>query len=305
MGNNQTKQKYINDIKNNVEYDSYKIFNLDKNFTWDALKKSYKKLALKAHPDKGGDKIIFDYITEKFYELANEYKLRTSNKNYNELKNDFADYVEKNNKPDYNDKFNDNLTASERINKHFNETKIYDEDFDFGYGDTMLKSTKERQDFKFENIFGNKQYSNKSFNEAFDKNVTISKEVVKYDEPKPMILAKSLNYSEIGAGKNSDYSSSVEKTNNLAYTDYMKAHSTNRLVNASELNNFKEFKNADEYKKYSDRKLNKKYTSKELDLISKKEQEEEQNELERLERIKKQNVEILKAYNKANSLMLR
>lgn len=305
MGNNQTKQKYINDIKNNVEYDSYKIFNLDKNFTWDALKKSYKKLALKAHPDKGGDKIIFDYITEKFYELANEYKLRTSNKNYNELKNDFADYVEKNNKPDYNDKFNDNLTASERINKHFNETKIYDDDFDFGYGDTMLKSTKERQDFKFDNIFGNKQYSNKSFNEAFDKNVTISKEVVKYNEPKPMILAKSLNYSEIGSGKNSDYSSSVEKTNNLAYTDYMKAHSTNRLVNASELNNFKEFKNADEYKKYSDRKLNKKYTSKELDLINKKEQEEEQKELERLERIKKQNVEILKAYNKANSLMLR
>ena len=305
MGNNQTKQKYINDIKNNVEYDSYKIFNLDKNFTWDALKKSYKKLALKAHPDKGGDKIIFDYITEKFYELANEYKLRTSNKNYNELKNDFADYVEKNNKPDYNDKFNDNLTASERINKHFNETKIYYDDFDFGYGDTMLKSTKERQDFKFDNIFGNKQYSNKSFNEAFDKNVTISKEVVKYNEPKPMILAKSLNYSEIGSGKNSDYSSSVEKTNNLAYTDYMKAHSTNRLVNASELNNFKEFKNADEYKKYSDRKLNKKYTSKELDLINKKEQEEEQKELERLERIKKQNVEILKAYNKANSLMLR
>ena len=34
MGNNQTKQKYINDIKNNVEYDSYKIFNLDKNFTF-------------------------------------------------------------------------------------------------------------------------------------------------------------------------------------------------------------------------------------------------------------------------------
>jgi curved DNA-binding protein CbpA len=305
MGNNQTKQKYINDIKNNVEYDSYKIFNLDKNFTWDGLRKSYKKLALKAHPDKGGDKIIFDYITEKFYELANEYKLRTSNKNYNELKNDFADYAEKNNKPEHNDKFNDDLTTSERINKHFNETKIYDDDYDFGYGDTMIKSTKERLDFKFENIFGNKQYSNKSFNEVFDKNVTISNEVVKYDEPKPMILAKNLNYSEIGAGKNSDYSSSVEKTNNLAYTDYMKAHSTNRLVNASELNNFKEFKNADEYKKHSDRKLNKKYTSKELDLISKKEQEEEKKELDRLERIKKQNIEILKAYNKANSLMLR
>jgi len=31
MGNNQVKQKYINDIQNNVEYDSYEIFKLNKN----------------------------------------------------------------------------------------------------------------------------------------------------------------------------------------------------------------------------------------------------------------------------------
>ena len=120
MGNNQIKQQYISDIKNNIEYDSYEIFNLKKNFSWNELKKSYKKLALKAHPDKGGDKILFDFITEKFYILANEYELRISNKNYNELKDDYTNYIQKNTNTSSN-KYDDKLTVNERINKHFND----------------------------------------------------------------------------------------------------------------------------------------------------------------------------------------
>lgn len=304
MGNNQIKQQYISDIKNNIEYDSYEIFNLKKNFSWNELKKSYKKLALKAHPDKGGDKILFDFITEKFYILANEYELRISNKNYNELKDDYTNYIQKNTNTSSN-KYDDKLTVNERINKHFNETRVEDDDYDFGYGDTMIKSTKNREDFKFNNIFDTKKFTNKSFNEVFDKNVTISKQIVKYEEPKPMILAKNLNFSEIGNAKSEDYSSSVEKTNNLAYTDYMKAHSTNRLVDASELNNYKKFKNTHEYKKYSDKRTNKVFNSKELTLINNKKEEEEIKELERLERIKKQNINIRHAYDKANSLFLK
>jgi len=303
MGNTQIKEKYINDIKNEIEYDSYKIFGLSKNFTWDELKRSYKKLALKAHPDKGGDKIIFDYLTNKFYELANDYKMRTNNKNYNELKNDFNDFIHTN-KTNVS-KFDDDLSLNDRINKHFESTKIYDDDIDFGYGDKMSESTEAREDFKFNNIFQNRKFDNKSFNNIFDKNVTLSREVVKHQEPKPMILAKSLAYSEIGAGKNNDYSSSVEKSKNLAYTDYMKAHSLNRLVDSTEFNNIKNFKDTDEYKKYSDKKIKKKFSSKELKIIEDNKLLEEKLENERLERIKKKDIQILDAYNKANALMLK
>lgn len=242
-------------------------------------------------------------MTNKFYELANDYKMRTDNKNYNELKNDFNDFIHTN-KTNVS-KFDDDLSLNDRINKHFESTKIYDEDIDFGYGDKMSESTEAREDFKFNNIFQNRKFDNKSFNNIFDKNVTISREVVKHQEPKPMILAKSLAYSEIGAGKNNDYSSSVEKSKNLAYTDYMKAHSLNRLVDSTEFNNIKNFKDTDEYKKYSDKKIKKKFSSKELKIIEDNKLLEEKLENERLERVKKKNIQMLEAYNKANALMLK
>ena len=62
MGNTQQKQKYINDIQTK-NYNIYKIFNINENnYTWDELKINYKKLAIKTHPDKGGDKFLFDFI---------------------------------------------------------------------------------------------------------------------------------------------------------------------------------------------------------------------------------------------------
>ena len=42
--------------------DPYKILQVDKNFTIDILKQKYKQLAIKLHPDKGGDneKVYFN-----------------------------------------------------------------------------------------------------------------------------------------------------------------------------------------------------------------------------------------------------
>ena len=306
MGNTQIKQ-YKNDIINGKDFNAYKIFELPREFTWEQLKGSYKKIAIKTHPDKGGDKILFDYVTKKFYELAEDYKLRTNNKNYNELKESFNNYEEKNtNNRNYNDKFEDGLSFNERLNKHFDSVKLYDDDIDFGYGSTMEESNNIRDDIKINNIFNSLKVNNKSFNETFDKSVKVSnKELIKYDEPVPMVLAKNLSFSEIGAGKNNDYSSGIEKTKNLAYTDYMKAHTTNRLVDASEINNIKKFKDVKEYKKYSDTKIKKSLTDKELKNLEKKKKNEDENEINRLERVKKQNIDIANAYEKANMLLLR
>lgn len=306
MGNNSTKEKYINEIENNSNIDVYKVFKLDRNFTWEQLKESYKKLAIQTHPDKGGDKKLFDFITKCFYELANDYKMRTNNKNHNELKKDSQNYYSNTDTQNNIEKdYNDNLSLNERINKYFDKVKITDDDIDFGYGDTMLESSDIRDEIGINNIFNSEKIDNKSFNDKFNKYVKTTTKIVKYEEPTPMILAKNLNYSVIGAGKNTDYSSSVEKTNQLAYTDYLKAHSTNRLVSNQEFDKIKQFKNTEEYKKYSDNKIKKKLTEKEIKHMEKRQGKMDKEELERLERIKKKDRDIEEAFNLANRLMLK
>ena len=56
----------------NTEY--YDLLHVDKNATPEEIKKSYRKLAMKNHPDKGGDPELFKKITEANDVLSNEEK---------------------------------------------------------------------------------------------------------------------------------------------------------------------------------------------------------------------------------------
>jgi curved DNA-binding protein CbpA len=51
----------------------YEILNLNKNATHDEIKQSYKKLALKYHPDKNQDNK--EYSTKKFKEVSEAYSI--------------------------------------------------------------------------------------------------------------------------------------------------------------------------------------------------------------------------------------
>ena len=59
----------------NTEY--YDILHVDKNATPEEIKKSYRKLAMKNHPDKGGDPELFQKITEA-YEVLSDRNTQTS-----------------------------------------------------------------------------------------------------------------------------------------------------------------------------------------------------------------------------------
>ena len=57
---------------NNNEY--YELLHVKKNATSSEIKKSYRKLAMKHHPDKGGDPEKFKEITEAFEVLSDSNK---------------------------------------------------------------------------------------------------------------------------------------------------------------------------------------------------------------------------------------
>lgn len=56
--------------------DYYKILEVNKQSSLEEIKKSYKKLAVKNHPDKGGDPEIFKKISEAYQVLSNPEKRR-------------------------------------------------------------------------------------------------------------------------------------------------------------------------------------------------------------------------------------
>ena len=54
--------------------DYYKVLNIDKNASQDEIKQAYKKLAKIHHPDKGGDKEIFQKVQTAYETLSDEQK---------------------------------------------------------------------------------------------------------------------------------------------------------------------------------------------------------------------------------------
>jgi curved DNA-binding protein CbpA len=311
------------DLKNiNMDtIDPYEVFNISKNFTWNELKETYRKLAISTHPDKpGGNKDIFNIITYCFEKLALEYKRRESDLSHMELKKQSGEFFDKivSNKMPHPSIANmkgregrdgrdgDAELFSQKFNRNFEKCKVYDDETEFGYGKNMDESSKVREDIKIDKVIKKNKIDNKSFNDIFNSKVPINKQLVKYREPEPLLLAKSLQFTELGNKRPDDYSSSsIKKTNSLSYSDYMKAHEGTRLVDTSIIKDMKEFKSVEEYEVYRDTKAKVELSAKELKQQELKKLREEKEEQMRLERLNKYDRNIELSYEKANRLFIR
>ena len=324
MGNSNSSRQYTYQqyykavIKKNANFDfskinlslldPYEVLEINKKFNWEELKLAYRKTALLTHPDKeGGNRIIFNFVTECFKSLAEEYKSRESNKSYIELKKQSKDYydnenVEKIPAPITGTNFN------EKFNKKFEMCKIDNDEEDFGYGDIMTDSSNDRDDLPDpKNLFEKQKFDNSSFNKIFIKHTLPPppSQLIKYKDPEPLVLAKTMNYTEIGGKRPDDYSSSVEKSskNNLIYTDYKIAYTNTRLVD-DETFSIKNFKNVEEYQEHRNSKFKKGLTEKEKKYFELKKLKEEKEEYERQERIKQNDLKIKLNNEKASRLFL-
>jgi curved DNA-binding protein CbpA len=292
----------------------YEVLNVSKKFTWEELKEAYRKLAINTHPDKeGGNKDLFNIITHCFKKLAVEYKNREADRQHFDLKKQSVEYFDRmtGSGPGGNIEHPSEVLkpskdiTNEVFNKNFDKCRVQDDDTEFGYGSIMDASSKIRDDINIERVIKKDKVDNESFNSIFNKKVPISKQLVKYKEPEPLLLAKNLQFTELGGKKPDDYTSSMEKNNTLAYTDYMKAHDGTRLVDPDIIKKMKDFKSVEEYEKYRNNKIKRELTTKERKLIEDKKLKEEREEFERLERLKTFDKKVEKSYEKANRLFLK
>jgi hypothetical protein len=255
--NNKEEERlnYFKQISKKFEekYNPWKILELpENNYDISLIKKAYKKMALKYHPDKAGEKYndIFQVITQSYIYLLskaeenNELDIKINKKvekiEYNgtgdidELSGGVENiYIDK-------DKFNINT-----FNKIFDKYKIPDA-FDDGYADLMKcggrGGRKEDNSVdKIENdcIFG-KKFNNDIFNSHFDekKKTNLKKrgdEIIQWQEPDAGDLSSKFNVGQLGVQKVDNFGYS--NNNNLSYTDYKTAHlDENLLIDVSKVN---------------------------------------------------------------------
>lgn len=319
MGNNSSRsstyEKYYKSIENNTDdIDPYEVFGLSKNFEWDELKMAYRRVAKLVHPDKGGNEILFNKVTECFRKLAQEYKSRQADRPFYELRNESKQYYQDNPlktmPPEiYKKETGENFV--DRFNRTFEQNRLEDDGYgdNVGYGDMMEKSSKNRDDIEIPKVLNS--FNNDKFNKKFDE-ITLStpmpktKEIAKYQEPQALPLAIKLNYTELGGQRPDDFSSTNEgEQKSLQYTDYKKAYTTTRLVDPRLVEQRKSYKSVDDYEKSRDKALKKGLSEKELRQYEDKKRKEELAEEERKRRLIEKDKKISQHHEYVNRLLIQ
>jgi curved DNA-binding protein CbpA len=211
---------------------------VSKNSSIDVIRKKYKKLALNAHPDRGGSELLFNLIKQSYKSICDNIK--NPDKTFNELKDEHNSYKKSEYK--YSNIKTDKLHTSSKptkiniddfntkFNKVFEENRLGSPQ-DKGYSHLMNKSSNTRDDINIPKTL--KRFDINSFNKKFNKlstNDINTKQLSKYVEPEPLTMTKSLQFTELGVDKIKDFTGKNDNSSKLHYMDYKKAHSTSKLI---------------------------------------------------------------------------
>jgi len=302
--NQKIKKEFLNNEiqKFEKEYNPWLILGLNENdYNINNIKKSYKKMALKYHPDKVGNKYEdkFQLITQSYIYLlgkAEEYDAINIKMNIQVENIDYTDNINENVENIYIDKDKFDLN---QFNKIFDKYKIPNS-FDKGYQDLMKEDIKKNND---EEIFG-KKFNNDIFNAHFDnvKNKKKSTDIIEYQEPEALDSSNNnLNQSFLGLNSIDDFGS--VNSNNLSYTDYKKAHVDETLLIDVNKVKYKTYNSIDHLE--SDR-ANISYTASHedklrYDYLERKRLEDDKL---RLEQQKNYDNMVMKQYNKLNQRLI-
>jgi curved DNA-binding protein CbpA len=182
---------------------AYSILGLSENCSWKDVRKNYKQMIVKVHPDKmNGSVVYFDLVQRAYEELKATH---INAKEYSNLPKDKVQYTTQSDivSPQKMKKF-----TNKKFNKFFEENKILDNNNPFllnGYGQYMSSSLNYTEDI---DIAKNK------------KIYQPSQKLVVYKEPESLNSSNNVfgNCSTLGVNEIKDFSGG-------GGTDIMKAYS--------------------------------------------------------------------------------
>lgn len=285
--------------------DALKLFDLSSNYTIDALKTSYKKLALKNHPDKpGGNAAKFEFITKCYFLLLERLKKDTSH-HQSQRQNTTTNTTSNN---DFTPSTSDIKQAKENFNiRKFNEIfekhKLYDPNEE-GYDD-WLKNNEKTQS---QPVFSAK-FNIDVFNSTFDnwKTTTPSTNqntsITSYEEPQALVSCNTIGFTDIDNTVKKPFTRHQETSRDLSYCDLKGAYtSDNTLINPNSVS-YKTYKNVDELERDRSNISFKLSPEDEYRIARKKQQDEEAEELRR-QRIYQRDTIVEQTYSKTHQQML-
>lgn len=278
--------------------DPFKLLNVPRNFTLEQLRAQYKRIALQVHPDKGGSDELFQLVTHAYKKLLKYYH-RKIEKDYHDLKEEFKQFSEKQptGPAPVQSSFQEDGMTRDKFNTLFEEQRLKNA-YDEGYGERMAQSSGTRESVDVPSVL--KSFKIKQFNKEFDKQAIPkeNKKLMVYRPPEPVQTAKQLAYSELGVDRIKDYSGENESLKRLNYMDYMKAHSTTRLIDPNIVNQRTEYRSVDELE--SARAKNERLTPAEERALAKQEQRAMEAEKRRQETILRQEKLVAEQYMRIN-----
>jgi len=297
----QEFQKEINELQS-VQINPFQIFNIPENFTLEQLKKEYKRLALRYHPDRpNGDELKFKIITKVYLALFEKYKTSQPDKQFTDLRNGSRDYIQHQNNNRRENIHLKQMTETDKFNLSlFN--KIYDEhrlfsSNDDGYDKWLKDDSTGQQKSK---LFS-KSFNINVFNTFFNKereNYAKNREIVEYKDPESQ--GTSMNYGNLGEDKVSDFTSG--HNSDVHYSDIKRDYTDTFLVPTEDITR-PQFKNINHIKS---QRSNINYVMSDNDkarqtLINQRLENEEQL---RLGRVKQNDRVIENHHNKMNKMFL-
>ena len=179
----------------------YEILGLQPNCTTDDIKRRYRELVIKHHPDKGGDKDHFELINETYSILVDEekradydrlYRLKKqeSLNEFMRMKLEHEEYlkqIELSNTPEAIKtakeefkKLSDQRDFEMNYDRNVERIKLNEKTFADKLND--LSMAREQDDIEIEqpNIFVGRKFDQNEFNRYFEK--TSNKEIIKFNK---------------------------------------------------------------------------------------------------------------------------
>jgi curved DNA-binding protein CbpA len=197
--------------------------------TEEALKKAYKRVALQAHPDKGGTEEDFEAITRAHAYLG-EILLRIKGGRKKDGKVEAPEALQDNRKTDSKDwamvepvRLNPKKLDMNAFNQMFEQTRIPDPEED-GYGDWLKGADEGATGPKFGGKF-NRDVFNKAFEEEALKRRTGQELTVR--QPEALTLAPGSGV-ELGRTGGGSYTAAANAS--LKFTDLKNAYTSENMI---------------------------------------------------------------------------